>query len=242
MGKVPVARWTQASRLALDWLFPPRCAGCGALGSLWCDTCHAGVVQIGDPVCECCGLPLAGLSGCAACASHPYAFDASRAWGVYAGGLRRAILSLKHRSNAALGAVFAQALLQIFQQQGWKVDMLIPIPLGPQRLRQRGYNQIDLLARPFGELAGLPYAERVLIRQHDTLPQFELGAAERWINLRGSFVADPSPLAGQSVLLVDDIMTTGATLDSAAIALKKAGAKRVFALTLARTMAGTSDL
>jgi ComF family protein len=185
---------------------------------------------------------LAGLSGCAACASHSYAFDASRAWGVYAGGLRRAILSLKHRSNAALGAVFAQALLQIFQQQGWKVDMLIPIPLGPQRLRQRGYNQIHLLARPFGELAGLPYAERVLIRQHDTLPQFELGAAERWINLRGSFVADPSPLAGQSVLLVDDIMTTGATLDSAAIALKKAGAKRVFALTLARTMAGTSDL
>jgi len=120
--------------------------------------------------------------------------------------------------------------------------MLIPIPLGPQRLRQRGYNQIDLLARPFGEIAGLPLAKRVLIRQHDTLPQFELSAAERWHNLHGCFVADPAHLAGQSVLLVDDIMTTGATLDSAALSLRKAGAKRVYALTLARTLAETSDL
>lgn len=239
MGKKASASIASASRLALDWLFPPRCAGCGDLGEVLCVRCQAAVRLIEEPVCQRCGLPLGRRARCAACASHRYVFKASRSWGVYAGELRRAILSLKHRNNAALGAAFAMDLLQVFERQDWKVDLLIPIPLGQQRYRQRGYNQIDLLARPFGKLAGLQVADSVLIRRHETLPQFELNAAERWANLHGSFAADPAPLAGVNVLLVDDIMTTGATLDSASQALSEAGAKEVYAMTLARTLAET---
>jgi ComF family protein len=241
MGKKASERWVHASRLALDLLFPPRCAGCGDLGLIWCAKCQAGVRLISKPLCEHCGFPLRQTARCAACADHRYVFTASRSWGVYAGELRQAILSLKHRSNASLGAVFAKSLVKVFQAQDWNINLLIPIPLGPQRLRQRGYNQIDLLARPFAELAGLRYAESVLIRRHETLPQFELNALQRWENLHGSFVADPVPLAGLSVLVIDDIMTTGATLDSAAQALREAGAKKVYAITLARALAEGSD-
>ncbi len=241
MGNKASERWVHVSRLALDWLFPPRCAGCGDLGIVWCAKCQAGVSLIAQPLCEHCGLPMHQSARCAACANHRYVFTSSRSWGVYAGELRQAILSLKHRSNAGLGAVFAKFLVQMFQTQDWNIDLLIPIPLGPQRLRQRGYNQIDLLARPFAELAGLRYADSVLIRRHETLPQFELNAAQRWENLHGSFVADPAPLAGLSVLVIDDIMTTGATLDSAAQALREAGAKKVYAITLARALAEARD-
>ena len=241
MGNKASERWGHLSRRALDLLFPPRCAGCGALGEAWCAKCHASVRRIAEPLCQRCGLPAAHAADCPACANHSFSFDASRSWGVYTTELRQAILSLKHRENAGLGAVFARFLYRVLAAHDWPVDVLIPIPLGPHRLLQRGYNQSALLARPLGELAGLHYAERALLRRHDTLPQFELNAAERWTNLQGVFVADPAPLAGLSVLLVDDIMTTGATLDSAARALREAGAKGVYGLTLARALAVTRD-
>ena len=236
MGNTAYEKWTRASQAALDWLFPPRCAGCGDLGTVWCAKCQANVTKISPPFCSHCGLPLEPTGYCAACAAHRFAFTAGRSWGVYWGGLRQAILSLKHRQNPNLGLALAENLLALYTQQAWSVDLLIPIPLGQRRLRQRGYNQIDLLGRPFARQAGLPYASNVLIRQHETLPQFELNAAERWDNLHGSFRADPASLGGISVLLVDDIMTTGATLDAAAQALRAAGARRVYAITLARTL------
>lgn len=241
MGKKASERWAHASRLALDLLFPPRCAGCGDLGLTWCATCNAGVRHIEDPLCAHCGLPAGQAVRCAACANRHYKFNAGRSWGVYAGELRRAILSLKHRRNASLAAELAKGYKQVFEAQDWKVDLLIPIPLGPQRLKQRGYNQIELLAAPFGEFARLRYAQNVLIRRHDTLPQFELNAVDRWENLHGSFVASPAHLVGKNVLVIDDIMTTGATLDSAAQALLEAGAKKVYAITLARTLAEADE-
>jgi ComF family protein len=194
-------------------------------------------MHIALPVCERCGLPLAPKRSCPACRAHNFAFTASRAWGVYQSQLRQAILSLKRRRNAALGSDLAKGLWELFQPLDWQVDLLIPVPLGSQRLRQRGYNQVELLARPFASLAGLQYAESVLIRRHDTLPQFELNAAERWENLHASFVAKPEPLRGLTVLVVDDIMTSGATLDAAAHALREAGVEQVFAITLARALA-----
>ncbi|MEX1247323.1 MAG: ComF family protein [Anaerolineales bacterium] len=145
-------------------------------------------------------------------------------------------MSLKHRRNQELGQALANYLLQAFRQQDWDIDFVIPIPLGTKRKKERGYNQVDLLAAPFAMAAGIRAAENVLVRKHDTLPQFELNAAERWKNLHGSFVADPTPLRGRDVLLLDDIMTTGATLDSAAQALMDAGAGRIYGLTLARAL------
>ncbi|MEX2161915.1 MAG: ComF family protein [Anaerolineales bacterium] len=222
--------------VALDWLLPPRCAGCGQLGAVWCALCAGRAVRIEGSSCPICGLPLGKERQCGACSANQYQFVSARSWAAYRGELRHAILSMKHRRNAALGVAFAKHLMEAFCGQAWQIDLVIPIPLGARRHRERGFNQAELLARPFAEAAGLQLAAGVLVRLHETLPQFELSASERWKNLHGSFLADPAPLKGKSVLLVDDIMTTGATLDSAAQALNKAGARSVYALTLARAL------
>lgn len=220
----------------LDWLLPPQCAGCGKLGSAWCGACDNAAQSIREPLCEKCGLPITSGSYCAACQVHDYAFDVARAWAAYRGGLRKAILSLKRRHNKDLGGRLASHLEELYRSQGWKADLLVPVPLAPGRRKLRGYNQVDLLARPVASAIGLPYIESALVRRHETEPQFELNAAQRWENLHGAFRADPAPLRGMSILLVDDIMTTGATLDAAAEALKTAGARHVFAMTLTRAL------
>jgi ComF family protein len=173
---------------------------------------------------------------CVACRAHLYAFDAARAWAAYRTELRKAILSLKRRQNKALGKRLASHLSELYRSEGWKADLIVPIPLASSRQSQRGYNQADLLARPMAAMLGLPYIQTALLRSHETKPQFELNAAQRWENLHGAFQADPAPLRGVAVLLVDDIMTTGATLDAASEALKGAGARQVFALTLTRAL------
>lgn len=187
-------------------------------------------------MCAKCGLPLGKGVRCPACANHDFAFDQARSWAAYSGELRQAILSLKHRKNPGLATELAKNLVETIVQQNWQADLLIPVPLSTERLKKRGYNQIDLLAWPMAAKLGLDFARNVLMRRHETLPQFELNAAERWKNLHGSFVAELAPLAGKRVLLVDDIMTTGATLDAAAEALKQAGAEKVYGATLARTL------
>lgn len=173
---------------------------------------------------------------CLNCASWEYNFDAARAWGRYSGVLRKAILSFKRRHNTQLGSELAKSMAEVLAQQSWEVNVLAPVPLAPHRLAQRGYNQADLLAQPLATECGLRYAGSILFRRHETIKQFELGAAQRWENLLGAFQAQGAELHNANVLLVDDIMTTSATLNAAAIVLKKAGARRVYAVTLAKTI------
>lgn len=226
--------WGGAAQTALNWLFPPRCAGCGQLGTAWCDSCQQAVQVIVGPVCKRCGKPGSDRY-CPACHHFDFAFDAVRSWAVYQSELRKAILVLKHRRNEGLALQFVSPLRQLLAKQTWSFDAIVPIPLGHNRLQTRGYNQVDLFAEPLAQVLGKPYMATLLTRRHATLPQFELDAQKRWENLMGSFVAGPEA-AGQRVLLVDDIMTTGATLSAAAQALKAAGAEEVFAVTIARTM------
>ena len=230
-----ISTWSRGSQTILNWLFPPRCAGCGSLGTVWCSQCDAKTRKITTPLCSKCGLT-GHRDRCPACTMNEYAFSAARSWAAYSGELRRAILGLKHRRNEALGEEFAKRLLGILGSQDWGIDIVIPIPLEKERLLQRGFNQADLLARPLAEATSLVYSPGALRRTRSTLPQFELGASERWENLRSSFEAESSAVNGKKVLLVDDIMTTGATLDAAAIALRESGAMDVYGLTLARSL------
>lgn len=220
----------------MDWLFPPRCAGCGRLGDVWCQSCRGQVDLIREPYCDLCGSPKPKESRCSNCASWEYNFDAARAWGRYAGVLRKAILNFKHRQNIRLGEELAKGMAEVLAAQSWKIDLLIPVPLAAHRLTERGYNQADLLAQPLAAACGIRYAGSILSRRHETVKQFELHAAQRWENLLGAFHVEGTPLQGENVLLMDDIMTTGATLNAAALALKKGGAGRVYALTLAKTL------
>jgi ComF family protein len=189
---------------------------------------------LAEPLCAHCGLPLPAEGECPACATRNYAFDQARAWGIYRGELRKAILRLKHRRNAGLGLALAQPLISMLNSLDWNVDLVVPVPLAADRQRERGYNQIDLLAVPIAGGCGLRLA-RMLVRQRETAPQMDLHIGERWANLRGAFSASQE-VAGHRVLVVDDIMTTGATMHAAARALRAAGAREVYGLALARAL------
>lgn len=220
---------------AADWLFPPRCGGCGRLGSHWCPECVASTQILHEPVCAHCGYPLPEPHAeCPACLPPTFAFVSARAWGGYAGALRRAILKLKHKRNRGLGVALSQPLAQQYPAS-WRVEGVLPVPLSPRRVAQRGFNQVELLAVPLAQQLGLPLVSGLLQRQRDTLPQMDLDMQQRWANVNDAFVASPQ-VAGRRLLLVDDIMTTGATLHAAARALRAAGAHSVYVLTLARTL------
>lgn len=232
-GNAKVVRAIYAQ--ALDWLFPPRCAGCERLGAHWCDDCQADSRRIVEPFCLTCGFPLTPEQDCQICKDGHFAFDAARSWARYEGNLRQAILSLKHRRNELLAGQLAESLGDLVSPD-WLIDMIVPVPLAPQRLAHRGYNQTELLANGLGTSLSFPVEHAALKRQHETLPQVGLNPSQRRKNLRGAFAAERDLVQGKSILVLDDILTTGATLDAASHALKLAGARRVYALSLARTM------
>jgi ComF family protein len=149
--------------------------------------------------------------------------------------LRRAILKLKHKQNRPLGAALSRPLVDLVRSLPWQSDGLVSVPLSAGRLAERGYNPVDLLAQPLAVSLGLPLLRTPLQRTRETQPQMALSVRQRWQNVEAAFRAEGS-LSGRQLILVDDIMTTGATLHAAAVALLAAGARRVYALSLARTL------
>ncbi len=148
--------------------------------------------------------------------------------------MRNAIHRLKYKRDVALGEALARMLIQTLVNLAWEIDLVIPVPLGKSRLAERGYNQAALLARPLALAMRLPYQPPALHRMRETRTQVGLSIIERRLNVDGAFQADTALAEGRSVLIVDDVMTTGATLNACAGALLDAGAKHVLSLTLAR--------
>jgi len=221
---------------SLDWLFPPVCAGCNRAGFRWCPDCLQQVKSIPEPACQACGLPLSRPGLCPACKeSHP-PFEAMRSWAIFEGPIRHAIHSLKYRRNVALGDALARYLVEYVRNVGWRVDMVVPVPLGRQRLKQRGYNQAGLLAKPVSIIQDWHYSPQAVLRFRETRSQVGLSAMERRENISNAFRADPVQVSGKVILLMDDVVTTGATLAACSDALREAGAKTVYALTLARAL------
>lgn len=175
---------------------------------------------------------------CENCRRHPLpaALHSLRSAAWFEGPLRRALHHLKYQRDIPLGDTLAEWLFALYRREGLAADLIAPVPLSQQRLRERGYNQADLLARPLAEWAGVPYAPRALTRSRHTLSQVGLSAAERRQNVAGAFVADRRQVAGRQVVIVDDVCTTGATLAACAEALQDAGAAGVWGLTLARAL------
>ena len=221
---------------SLDWLFPPVCGGCSRKGFRWCPDCQRQVICVPEPVCQSCGLPLSHPGLCTLCHDSPPPYKAIRSWVVFEGPIRHAIHAMKYGRNVALGEAFAPHLAGFVRKLGWRVDLVVPVPLGRQRMMERGYNQVGLIAKPLAAIQGWHYSPDVLVRTRETRSQVGLSPLERKENISGAFRAEPVLAAGKSVLLVDDVVTTGATLAACSDALAKAGAEVVYALTLARAL------
>jgi len=221
--------------IALDLLFPKRCVGCGREGEFICDFCQHSVDRIFPPICPRCGRPQPGGVLCPSCISWQAAVDGIRSPFCFSGVIREAVHQLKYRNLRALSAKLAGYLRDFLADYPLNVDLIVPVPLHPKRLRERGYNQTALLARDLGKLTGLPVAGNSLIRRQHTLPQAKtVSVTERRKNVAGIFHCADVKINNKQVLLIDDVSTSGATMDACARALKDAGATSVWGLALAR--------
>lgn len=221
----------------LDLLFPPRCVNCQATAGWLCQNCLSQIVFITPPICQRCGTPPAsGASSCNQCQHNPLQYlDGIRSACYFEDNpIRPAIHLLKYRNHKAAAATLATILAQAYRRFELAVDVLMPVPLHPARLRERGYNQSELLAKALSYLLDLPVNSRALRRIRHTKSQMTLGFEERHQNVAEAFACDGFTGAGQTVLLIDDVCTTGSTLDACADALKKRGAAAVWGLTLAK--------
>lgn len=219
----------------LDYLYPPSCGGCGAKGSRWCRNCQQDTVRIVPPICPRCGRSQSNEVLCPRCRNHPPQFTALRSWAVFNGPLRNAIHRLKYKRDISLGAVLSRHLSTCLAKTDWKLDLVVPVPLGVARLAERGYNQASLLAKPLSRRAGIAYRTDILRKTRDTPSQVGLDFNQRRANVAGSFEVKSIDIQKMSVLVVDDVSTSGATLDACAQALLSGGAAAVYAITLART-------
>ncbi len=220
----------------LDLLFPPACGGCGKLGVRWCADCQQKLALIPEPVCEICGEPQVSVKICKNCLAARPAFTALRSCAVFKEPIRPALHKLKYRREVGLGEALAWNVAAFLDHLGWQADAVIPIPLSEQRFSERGYNQVDLIAHPLARLMAWQYLPGALDRSRHTRSQVGLDARERRDNVSGAFVAQPQLVKGRTILLMDDVATTGATLDSASRALIEAGAAQVYALTFAKAI------
>jgi ComF family protein len=233
---------------ALDLLFPAVCPVCEALLGAGrrdplCGVCWESIERITPPWCDRCGRALgssivagaaAGSGLCGGCMVDPPVFDWARSAALYSGAVREAIHALKFNGKPPLARPLGALMLEACEAPPG-VTAVVPVPLGRARARERGYNQAALLAERVADGWSVPLRARWLVRRRDTPAQSELTAAERRANVRHAFAASPA-VRGAHVVLVDDVLTTGATATECARALRAAGAATVGVLTVARVL------
>ena len=220
--------WSQA----LDAVFPPRCVTCRAFGRFVCGACSARMVRAEHPRCGVCWQPSAD-SRCAQCRHEKPAFTAVRSVYAYGGPARDLIHALKYSGVSAVSSLMGEEMAGLLLDWRPDVSAIVAVPMAGFRQRRRGYNQSLLLAREIGRLTGIDVAGRALARRAGPSQVEQPDEAARRTNVKNAFAPGRGPVA-DSVLLVDDAMTTGATLDACARVLESAGADRVYGLTFAR--------
>jgi len=227
-----------------DILFPPCCAACRArlfapAGDRLCHDCLESIRLIEPPVCPVCGQPFHGPQDtghtCGQCIKNPPSFDTARSVFQYQGSVRTLIHRIKYNDDGHALRALSSLAMEYRLLDNLKPDMVIPVPLHSKRLRKRGFNQSLRLVRTI--FPHIPLGMDILTRTLNTKPQTELSMKERLRNVRNAFeTASPLPEGVETILLLDDVYTTGSTVRACAKALKRAGAREVHVFTVARTV------
>jgi ComF family protein len=230
----------QVGVAVLDFALPPRCALCGAIVDQvesFCADCWTQVAFLGDGGCRTCGLPLEGTEAetCGACLAQPPRIARTRAAVAYDDISRRLVLSLKYGRKVALARTMARYMSPLVEPGGDR--LLVPVPLHRSRLWQRGFNQSLIIARALSRRTGLELAPSLLARTRRTPPLQGMSARQRRRTVAAAFkVRESAGLSGRTIVLVDDVLTTGATAEACARALRKAGAARIELISWARVV------
>jgi len=238
------------SRDVVHFFFPPICTLCSdrlvESDQVICDRCRNEMTQILEPLCRRCGNPAVERSSdsCGLCRKIKPAFDCARAATFYRGPGEQLVRELKYNEHHELAPVMARLMFVCWQRRlaFESLDVVVPVPLHAVRLRERGFNQAELLAAPFAELFQKPLVTNAVVRVRPTQSQTELSFSQRMENVKGAFeplIGADQLLGNKTIALIDDVCTTGATGSACAAALKQAGASRIILLTFARASLAT---
>lgn len=242
-----VSAWRRDLRLGIarliDCLLPDSCILCLRDSTRCiCPDCTTQFLTCDRPRCPQCARPLPGnsvaVTSCGACLSHPPAFDCTITAVDYLAPIDRIVMALKYGGKPGIGRPCADAIWTALKQHHSLPDLLCPVPLGPKRLAQRGYNQALELARPLSQMSAIPLHAALMVRVRETEAQAMLAARLRHRNIKSAFTLMPEAIplvSGAHVGVIDDVMTTGATLAEVAATLKRFGASRVTNIVFART-------
>lgn len=221
-------------------LFPRRCPICHEVveerGELACEICRVKLPYIREPSCQICGKPLLAEAReyCQDCSRKKHQFEQGKAPFVYDEVMRRSIARYKYGKRREYAEFYAEEILRrcARKMMDWKAEALVPIPLHPSRKRKRGFNQAELLAKAIAKRSGIPVDTELLLRTKKTHAQKELNDQERLANLRDAFSIRKKEIPYHNLILIDDIYTTGSTMDAAAKLLKEHGIGRVYFLCI----------
>lgn len=224
----------------IDLLFPRRCPVCDGIvmpkGRLICRPCMKKLSFVKDPVCKRCGKEIisSDIEYCFDCVRHKRTFEYGRALINYDEKAGSSMAKIKYRNKREYLDFYGEAICARYEKviRRMGADVLVPVPVHPSRRRERGFNQAELLARRIGERLGIPVSPQMLIRNKKTMPQKGLDPGGRLKNLEEAFTAGQVLKEVEGVILVDDIYTTGSTIEACTRALKKAGVKRVYFLAI----------
>ena len=221
--------------MIIDFFFPRCCVGCGRVGDFLCPNCRRKLPRLPVPLCPKCGRPQISGILCPTCRQLQTEIDGIRSPYRFDEVIRKAIHQLKYHNLKAISSCLAELLADYLQSNPLPGETIVSVPLHPRRLRERGYNQSSLLARELGKLTNLPVIENCLIRIKEAQPQVKAhNIEERRKNVIDAFMCHNEKISGKQIILIDDVCTSGATLESCAVALKSKGATSVWGLTLAR--------